>query len=138
MNESQLTMILIFLLIASNHSPSTLDPPNEDADSRAKTSTLDVLMLGNSYTNQNNLASVLDDVLTDGGENAEVSALTGGGLKLYEHEDRARESGNQWDIALDEPNDYVILQDQSQVPSFPTDSQYWRSEEHTSELQSPE
>ena len=126
MNESQLTMILIFLLIASNHSPSTLDPPNEDADSRAKTSTLDVLMLGNSYTNQNNLASVLDDVLTDGGENAEVSALTGGGLKLYEHEDRARESGNQWDIALDEPNDYVILQDQSQVPSFPTDSQYWQ------------
>jgi len=126
MNGRRLAMILIFLLIASNHSPSTLDSPIGDASSLPKTSALDVLMLGNSYTNQNDLASILDSILTDGGENAEVSALTGGGLKLYEHEGRARESGDQWNFSLNEPNDFVILQDQSQVPSFPTNSEYWQ------------
>ena len=126
MNGRRLAMILIFLLIASNHSPSTLDSPIGDASSLPKTSALDVLMLGNSYTSQNDLASILDSILTDGGENAEVSALTGGGLKLYEHEGRARESGNQWNFSLNEPNDFVILQDQSQVPSFPTNSEYWQ------------
>ena len=58
-------------------------------------------MLGNSYTSQNNLASKLDNILSEVEGDAEVSALTSGGLKLYEHEDRARESGNQWNIALD-------------------------------------
>ena len=126
MNERRFAMILIFLLVASNHSPSTLDSPIGDASSPPKTSVLDVLMLGNSYTSQNDLASKLDSILTDGGENAEVSALTSGGLKLYEHEGRARESGNQWNASLNEPNDFVILQDQSQVPSFPTNSEYWQ------------
>jgi len=126
MNERRFAMILIFLMIASNHSPSTLDSPIGDASSPSKTSALDVLMLGNSYTSQNDLASKLDSILSDGGENAEVSALTGGGLKLYEHEGRAKESGNQWNFSLNEPNDFVILQDQSQVPSFPTNSEYWQ------------
>ena len=67
MNERRLAMILIFLLIASNHSPSTLDSPIGDANSPPKTSALDVLMLGNSYTSQNDLASKLDSILTDGG-----------------------------------------------------------------------
>ena len=107
MNERRLAMILIFLLIASNHSPSTLDSPIGDASSPSKTSALDVLMLGNSYTSQNDLASKLDSILT-------------------EHEGRARESGNQWNFSLNEPNDFVILQDQSQVPSFPTNSEYWQ------------
>jgi len=125
-NERQFVLILVFFLIVSNPSPGALDSTIGDADSSTKTNTLDVLMLGNSYTSQNNLASKLDSILADGGWDTEVSALTSGGLKLYEHEDRARESGNQWDIALNEPNDFVILQDQSQVPSFPTDSQYWQ------------
>ena len=126
MNERQFALILIFLLITSSHPPSTLDSPREDAESYPKTSVLDVLMLGNSYTSQNNLASKLDNILSEVEGDAEVSALTSGGLKLYEHEDRARESGNQWNIALDQSNDFVILQDQSQVPSFPTNSQNWQ------------
>ena len=126
MNERQIVLVLVFLLIASNPAPNTLDSSIRDADSSLKTNALEVLMLGNSYTSQNNLASKLDSILSDGGVDAEVSALTSGGLKLYEHEDRARESGNQWNIALNGSNDFVILQDQSQVPSFPTDSQYWQ------------
>ena len=126
MNERQIVLVLVFLLIASNPAPNTLDSSIRDADSSLKTNALEVLMLGNSYTSQNNLASKLDSILSDGGGDVEVSALTSGGLKLFEHEDRARESGNQWNIALNEPNDFVILQDQSQVPSFPTDSQYWQ------------
>jgi len=125
-NERRFVLILVFLLIVSNHSPGDLDSPIGDANSSPKTNALDVLMLGNSYTNQNNLASKLDSMLSDGGWDAEVIALTSGGLKLYEHEDRAREIGNQWNIALNEQNDFVILQDQSQVPSFPPDSQYWQ------------
>ena len=132
MNERQIVLILVFLLIASNPAPNTLESSIRDADSSLKTNALEVLMLGNSYTSQNNLASKLDSILSDGGVDAEVSGLTSGGLKLYEHEDRARESGNQWNIALNGPNDFVILQDQSQVPSFPTDSQYWHCLLYTS------
>ncbi|SVB59136.1 uncharacterized protein METZ01_LOCUS211990, partial [marine metagenome] len=58
-NERQFVLILVFFLVVSNSSPGTLDSTIGDADSSTKTNTLDVLMLGNSYTSQNNLASKL-------------------------------------------------------------------------------
>ena len=34
--------------------------------------------------------------------------------------------GSEWFTSLRNPHDYVILQDQSQVPGFPTSSSYWQ------------
>ena len=48
--------------------------------------------------------------------------------KLYQHADNAESNGNQWHTTLTNNQfDYVILQDQSQVPSFPTTESYWQN-----------
>ena len=90
--------------------------------------TYDVLMLGNSYTSQNSLSSRVQALFDETGTSASVSDLTGGGMKLYQHADNAESNGNQWHTTLTNNQfDYVILQDQSQVPSFPTTESYWQN-----------
>ena len=89
---------------------------------------VDVLMLGNSYTAQNSLSSRVQALFDETGTSASVSDLTGGGMKLYQHADNAESNGNQWHTTLTNNQfDYVILQDQSQVPSFPTTESYWQN-----------
>ena len=90
--------------------------------------TYDVLMLGNSYTSQNSLSSRVQALFDETGTSASVSDLTGGGMKLYQHADNAESNGNQWHTTLTNNQfDYVILQDQSQVPSFPTTESMWQN-----------
>jgi len=100
----------------------------EDGDrgSEARDSSLDILMLGNSYTSTNSLAVRLDSILTDSGEDAVVTSLTSGGLKLNEHAERADTPGHSWNASLQQQHDYVILQDQSQVPGLSTETEYWQ------------
>ena len=94
----------------------------------AEDGTYDVLMLGNSYTSQNSLSSRVQALFDSTGTSASVSDLTGGGMKLYQHADNAESSGNQWNTALTTNQyDFVILQDQSQVPSFPTTEPMWQN-----------
>ena len=89
---------------------------------------VDVLMLGNSYTAQNSLSSRVQALFDETGTSASVSDLTGGGMKLYQHADNAESNGNQWHTTLTNNQfDYVILQDQSQVPSFPTTETMWQN-----------
>tara|TARA_Y100001934_G_scaffold219872_1_gene261658 strand:+ start:160 stop:2880 length:2721 start_codon:yes stop_codon:yes gene_type:complete len=83
-------------------------------------------MLGNSYTAGNSLAVRLDSILTDSGEDAQVTSLTSGGLKLSEHAERADTPGHSWNTTLQQRYDYVILQDQSQVPALSIDTEYWQ------------
>lgn len=88
----------------------------------------DVLMLGNSYTSQNSLSSRVQALFDEAGTSASVSDLTGGGMKLYQHADNAESNGNQWNTALtNNQYEFVILQDQSQVPSFPTTESMWQN-----------
>ncbi|MDG1525777.1 MAG: hypothetical protein P8Q90_06905, partial [Candidatus Thalassarchaeaceae archaeon] len=90
--------------------------------------TYDVLMLGNSYTSQNSLSSRVQALFDASGTSASVSDLTGGGMKLYQHADNAESNGNQWNTALTTNQyEFVILQDQSQVPSFPTTENMWQN-----------
>ena len=85
-----------------------------------------VLMFGNSYTQQNSLDSLLQSILNSAGGNVSVSALTGGGMRLPQHYTNVNTSGNQWNTTLSNSGwDYVVLQDQSQVPSFPRNNTYW-------------
>jgi len=83
----------------------------------------DVLLMGNSYTSANSLRDRVQSVFDDAGHPAAISDLTGGGMKLVEHADNAETPGHQWHTRLTTNDfDYVVLQDQSQVPSFPPES----------------
>lgn len=94
---------------------------------------MNVLMYGNSYTGSNNLESLVDSVLVADGYNASVTALTGGGMKLPDHWQNMNTSGHQWNTTLRSSAwDYVVLQDQSQVPSFPTTESMWQESRNAS------
>jgi len=77
-----------------------------------------VCFLGNSYTYVNDMPSIIESIATAGGNTLVKDQNTPGGYKLSQHSTNAtsieKVAGNSWD--------YVVLQDQSQNPSFP-DSQ---------------
>jgi hypothetical protein len=90
--------------------------------------TSDILMLGNSYTSFNQLDSVVAQVFEAGGETTDVHSLTSGGLTLAEHATRAQDKTSPWYEMLVSDNkqrEWVILQDQSQIPSFPQHNSDW-------------
>ena len=85
---------------------------------------LDVIFMGNSYTQSNNLDGLVESALQQNSPSANADKLAAGGLRIDQHATRAQTAGHQWNTTLNNGNwDWVILQDQ-------------RSEEHTSELQS--
>jgi hypothetical protein len=92
--------------------------------------TSNILMLGNSYTSFNQLDSVVAQVFEAGGEAPEVHALTSGGLTLTDHATRAQDKTSPWYEMLVSDNkhrEWVILQDQSQIPSFPQHNSDWQA-----------
>ncbi len=74
-----------------------------------------VLFLGNSYTNRNNLPSLLLNAALSTGDTIIVDSNTPGGYTLQGH------STNQISLSKIAQGswDYVVLQEQSQRPSFP-------------------
>ena len=82
-----------------------------------------LLMYGNSYTSQNSLHTILEDLgVTD------AEALTGGGLNFDDHWNNVNNSAHSWNTTLRDPNtdwDYVVLQDQSQIPGFYRSTTSW-------------
>ena len=80
--------------------------------------TLNVLFLGNSYTASNNLPQLFADLSASGNHPVYANGNTPGGFWLEYHSEEERS------IHLIEAGvwDYVILQEQSQVPSI----DYWR------------
>ena len=74
-----------------------------------------VCFLGNSYTYVNNLPALIDSVANHDGRDLIKDQNTPGGHSLDAHSTNATSlakiSSNTWD--------YVVLQDQSQLPSFP-------------------
>ena len=82
-----------------------------------------VLMFGNSYTQSNNLNLMLEDF---GIVNAD--AITSGGQKLSGHWNNVNTPSHVSNTTLRDINtawDYVILQDQSQVPGFYRSNSDW-------------
>lgn len=76
---------------------------------------LKVLFLGNSYTAVNNLPQIIENFAAAEGKNLQWSSNTPGGYTLQQH------STNQQSLQLIAQGnwDYVVLQEQSQLPSFP-------------------
>ncbi len=77
-----------------------------------------VLFIGNSYTNYNSLPSLVKDVAVSLGDKVNYDSHTPGGQTLANHAANA----TVYDKIDDNPWDFVVLQAQSQEPSFP-DSQ---------------
>lgn len=73
------------------------------------------LFLGNSYTGVNNLPQMVADVTTSTGDTLLFDSNTPGGYTLQGHSTNATSLAK---IALSNW-DYVVLQEQSQFPSFP-------------------
>jgi hypothetical protein len=86
----------------------------------------DILLMGNSYTSANNLDNLVDGVMGAASVQTNVSSLTSGGLKLSHHASNVASSGHQWNTTLKGTSwDWVVLQDQSQIPGFPRANQEW-------------
>lgn len=83
------------------------------------------LFLGNSYTHVNGLDQLVLALLQEGQPawaDGDASRLTDGGLTFVDHVTRIGTEGSPWRAALgpDGPSyDWVILQEQSQIPGFP-------------------
>jgi len=126
------SFILVILLLVSTvgiHFAIAKSQNLDDDESvlSSSTNSMEVLMLGNSYTQANNLESLTESLLTNYFANSNVDRLAAGGLNLADHSSRVQTSGHQWNTTLNNGNyDWVVLQDQSQIPSFPTTSQYWQ------------
>ena len=75
---------------------------------------INVLFIGNSYTATNNLPQMISNIASAMGENMTYSSNTPGGCTFMQHCSNASMTMIQqgsWDI--------VVLQEQSQLPSFP-------------------
>jgi len=74
-----------------------------------------VLFVGNSYTSANNLPNVFQQCANSAGFNVEVASSAPGGYTFQQH------LSNTTSIGLIQEGgwDFVVLQEQSQIPSFP-------------------
>jgi PKD repeat protein len=81
----------------------------------AQLDSINVLFLGNSYTGVNNLPQMVHDFAQTGGVEISFDSNTPGGYTLKQH------SANATTIQQIEKGDwdFVVLQEQSQLPSFP-------------------
>ena len=87
----------------------------------------EVLMMGNSYTSANGLSGLIQGLLREEGD-ANVSALTGGGMTLVDHWGKVNTSGDSWNTTLSGSSwDLLVLQDQSQIPGFPRSESLWNA-----------
>ena len=133
MKRDVVTVVMVLLILLQVGNNSEIYTLNDEINNVSKqmnpenetTISLDILLVGNSYTSFNELDQKLEMILDNSGENSEVDSVTGGGMKLADHEENANEQGSQLNSKLSERHDYVILQDQSQVPSFTTDTNFW-------------
>ena len=85
--------------------------------------TTSVLFVGNSYTSRNRLTQVLRTLLARGEPpiDATIEMITAGGKRLADH----RLDAGPLAAALERRWDWVVLQEQSQIPGFGPDDPDW-------------
>ena len=84
-------------------------------DCSQPTDSLNVLFLGNSYTAFNNLPNIIESIANSMGDFLYTNSNTMGGATLQTHS----ENNSSNDLIMQGNWDYVVLQEQSQYPSFP-------------------
>lgn len=95
---------------------------------------LNLLFVGNSYTFQNDLDQRTREVLTqmaaDEWTDGQTQRLAEGGYTFVAHLDRTEEAGSAWQLALADETaawNWVVLQEQSQIPGFPSTQGEYRT-----------
>ena len=91
-------------------------------------SSTDVLFVGNSYTQNNDLPGAVRRVFEAADQEANTQKVSSGGLTLADHAARAADPSSDWFRTLVTEADarqWVVLQDQSQVPGFPETEAMW-------------
>ena len=112
----------------SNHSNSTGNQNQSNNTNTTINVPSNVLMYGNSYIYTNNVDTILANLFDSVGEHNSTIAKTGGGMKIPQHWDNINTSGNAWNTSLRDSGhvwDFVVLQDQSQVPGLSRSNQDW-------------
>ena len=82
-----------------------------------------VLFIGNSYTAANSLPTMVAAVASSANQNLACSQQTLGGATLYQHS----QSNATYTKLASQSWDYVVLQAQSQEPSFPYSQFSWQT-----------
>ena len=96
--------------------------------SLSSASATDVMFVGNSYVLSNDLPTVVTAVFESATDSATTGRLAAGGLRLPEHLARASDPTSPWFEKLvtdGASREWVILQDQSQIPGFPQTQVEW-------------
>ncbi|MBQ3083892.1 MAG: hypothetical protein IJC46_00370 [Clostridia bacterium] len=76
-----------------------------------------ILFVGNSYTYYNDLPAILERLIRDQGQEAQVFSVTKGGWKLHRYLDLQDENAAKFEQAMENaPFDVVFLQEQSLNP----------------------
>lgn len=90
--------------------------------------TYNSLLVGNSYTYGNDLDEIVEKLISEEVSSAFGKKLAQGGATLEDHARFAGTPLHQWNITLNGGTSWeqVILQDQSQIPGFPTTDSYWK------------
>ena len=112
----------------SNHSNNTGNQNQTNNTNTTVNVPSNVLMYGNSYIYTNNVDTILADLFDSVGEHNSTIANTGGGMKIPQHWDNINTSGNTWNTSLRDSGhvwDFVVLQDQSQIPGLSRSNQEW-------------
>ena len=98
----------------------------DSVKSKSSGNSHEILIMGNSYVASNSLHNLVDGVMNDASQSANVSTLNGGGMRLSQHWSNVASAGHQWNTTLNNGNwDWVVLQDQSQIPGFPRSQAEW-------------
>ena len=124
LGRSALGIVFLFLastLLTAIDTPSQVNiPPFEYLPSGAESPSdgvMDIVLMGNSYTYQNDLDQRVAATFEEIGLSNNVTRLTSGGMRLEQHANRAATSADPWNLALTEsPSlDVVVLQDLSLI-----------------------
>jgi hypothetical protein len=75
---------------------------------------LHILFIGNSYTSVNDLPGTFTQLACSGGHAVEATSVVTGGWRLTDH----AASSNTLDMIKQQKWDYVVLQEQSEVPAI--------------------
>ncbi|MAQ32145.1 MAG: hypothetical protein CMD26_05410 [Flavobacteriales bacterium] len=94
---------------------TSLGPGEGLPDCVGQSDTLDVLFIGNSYTMYNNLPSLISSIASSMGDELNTDQSLLGGASLQSHTN----NNTTTNLIMSGNWDYVVLQEQSQYPSFP-------------------
>ena len=94
---------------------TSLGPSEGIPNCNQQEDSLNVLFIGNSYTANNNLPNIISSIANSMGDALSVESSLVGGATLQNHTN----NNNSNNLIMTGNWDYVVLQEQSQYPSFP-------------------